>query len=111
CRFKVIRRCLINVIQAFTADRTDQSLDIWVLPGRSRALVTSVMPIARTRWRNAGPYDLSRFRSDSARHPSISFATMTEDLVPCSKPASERWVFETGRRHSTRPGRTVLLSA
>jgi hypothetical protein len=25
-----------DVIQAFTADRTDQSLDIWVLPGRSR---------------------------------------------------------------------------
>ena len=25
-----------NVIQAFTADRTDQSLDIWILPGRSR---------------------------------------------------------------------------
>ena len=25
-----------DVIPAFTADRTDQSLDIWVLPGRSR---------------------------------------------------------------------------
>ena len=25
-----------DMIQAFTADRTDQSLGIWVLPGRSR---------------------------------------------------------------------------
>jgi hypothetical protein len=29
--------------------------------------MTSVMPIARTRWRNAGPYDLSRSRKQIAR--------------------------------------------
>ena len=48
-----------KVIQAFSADRSDETLGVGVLPG----LMTSVMPIARTRWRKAGPYDLSRSRS------------------------------------------------
>jgi hypothetical protein len=42
-----------NLIQAFTADRTNETLGV----------ITSAIPIARTRWRNAAPYDLSRSRS------------------------------------------------
>src|SRR5215472_350523 len=41
------------------------------------------------------------------RHRSISFATMTEPSAPCSKLASERWVFGISRRRSARPGRTA----
>src|SRR5258705_4613687 len=37
-----------------------------------------------------------------ARNRRISFATMTEHLVPCSELASERWVFGIGRRPSAR---------
>src|SRR5438105_2569186 len=52
-----------NLIQAFTADRTNETLGVGVLPGCRGAVITSAIPIARTRWRNAAPYDLSRSRS------------------------------------------------
>ena len=45
------------------AFQPENFVDLSTLSGDRRAVMTSVIPIARTRWRNAGPYDLSRSRS------------------------------------------------
>ena len=60
-----------HVIQAFTADRTDQSLDIWVLPGRSR-----------------GSDDLGDAHRANAmpEYRTIRFVSVPQQIARCSVP-------------------------
>src|SRR6266851_5949694 len=66
-----------EVVQTLAAYRTDDPLDVSILPGERGAVMTSTMPIASTRRRKFVPYEASRSRSRQRAAVSHGNASVT----------------------------------